>query len=61
MNTNFRRIVDNNFEPKIELSKPTEKGDTTSKMDNTSENSLGRFVRVLDVAKTYNSKFKSNN
>lgn len=61
MNKNYRRIVDNNFEPKVGLSTQTKKEDTTSKMDNTSENSLGRFVRVLDVAKTYNSKFKSNN
>lgn len=59
---NRRRFVDKNLESSEddESWEPAEKQAKTLESENKpSENSLGRFIRILDVAKTYSKKFKS--
>ena len=59
---NRRRFADKNLESSEddELLEPAEKQAKTLESENKpSENSLGRFIRILDVAKTYSKKFKS--
>lgn len=59
---NRRRFADKNLESSEddESWEPAEKQAKTLESENKpSENSLGRFIRILDVAKTYSKKFKS--
>ncbi|HKR04081.1 MAG TPA: hypothetical protein VJY62_05535, partial [Bacteroidia bacterium] len=59
---NRRRFADKNLESSEddESWEPAEKQAKTLESENEpSENSLGRFIRILDVAKTYSKKFKS--
>ena len=59
---NRRRFADKNLESSEddESWEPAEKqAKTLESGDKSFENSLGRFIRILDVAKTYSKKFKS--
>ena len=59
---NRRRFADKNLESSEddESWEPAEKQAKTLESENKlSENLLGRFIRILDVAKTYSKKFKS--